>query len=201
MSIYQFRGYMGILMSSIIAGILIALGGCANVIVGGPIGALLFAFGLVCVIKMGVLLFTGIAGKLDMYQPSALLVCWIGNFIGAALIGGFYRLGEFSAANPYVVPKVGIALFIRALLCGLVINICVTKSKEESALNGILGAASVVLGVALFILCGFAHSIANMFYMVAFEFDPFALIVITVGNFVGCNIVPAFAQIKKAMDI
>ena len=47
---------------SILSGICIALGGAVNLIVGGPLGAFLFAFGLLSVIYYSIPLYTGRAG-------------------------------------------------------------------------------------------------------------------------------------------
>ena len=50
---------------SVLAGLLIAIAGYANLIVGGIPGACIFAFGLLSICAMGLNLFTGKAGSCD----------------------------------------------------------------------------------------------------------------------------------------
>ena len=76
--------------------------------------------------------------------------------------------------------------FLRAVGCGLIIDIAVWLYKSSGSI------LPVIFGVPLFILCGFYHSIADVVYLVAaWEADPAILWyypVIVVGNYVGCNV-------------
>ena len=74
-------------MLSILAGIMIAIGGIVYLEVGGIIGAFLFSMGLLAVLNFKLELFTGKAGllatnEIDWYSLGRI---WIGNFIGTLI--------------------------------------------------------------------------------------------------------------------
>lgn len=58
---------------SVFAGLLIGTGGLVYLRVGGVVGAVLFAFGLLCVVMCGAQLFTGKAGFLPYKDYPKLL--------------------------------------------------------------------------------------------------------------------------------
>ena len=76
-------------MLSIIAGILIALGGVAYLQIGGPVGAVLFSIGLLTILHFKCELFTGKAGLLATraIRPIKLVGIYCGNLIGCAAMG------------------------------------------------------------------------------------------------------------------
>ncbi len=79
-------------MLSILAGMLIGLGGIIYLRVGGPVGASLFAIGLLTILHFKLELFTGKAGLLATKEikPFKLLSIWLGNFLGASGMGVLY---------------------------------------------------------------------------------------------------------------
>ena len=71
-------------MLSIVAGMMIAIGGVIYLTLSGLEGALLFSMGLLTILCLKLELFTGKAGLLTTKEitPGKLLEIWIGNFIG-----------------------------------------------------------------------------------------------------------------------
>ena len=189
---------------AIFAGILISLGGIAYLKVGGLSGALLFAFGLTSVVNYKLPLFTGRAGfvKLNANGLTELIVTWLGNLVGCALIGtlvggGDAVLRECSTAVISVRYCLGMThVFFSGVLCGIIMTTAVKFASKGNYIP-------LLLGVPLFIMCGFSHSIADLFYLSAMpfrmQFDSnivVAYLVVFLGNFAGCNIPRVFGVHK-----
>lgn len=75
-------------MLSIVAGMMIAIGGIIFLTLSGLEGALLFSMGLLTILCLKLELFTGKAGLLATREitPGKLLEIWIGNFLGSWII-------------------------------------------------------------------------------------------------------------------
>ena len=180
------------------AGFLIGIGGIAYLTIGGPIGAILFTIGLISVVTFGFPLFTGKAGLFLSGDIKALTLIgiWFRNFIGTlccALLVIMTPVGEtiMSAARTIVETRNAqspIVNCIYGVFCGLLMYIAITGYKKTN--NFLL----VIIPVAVFILSGYNHCVADMFYIsVGYEdwTDFLSLIPTTIGNFFGCNILPA----------
>ena len=175
---------------SLLAGILIGLGAYGFLALGGIPGAVIFAFGLVGVVLSGSLLYTGKAGV--MTDIGALTKIWLFNILACAVIGLMVvALGGESMERAQSVVDGRLAQgpwrsFLRAVGCGLIIDLSVWLYRKSGSLVPIL------FGVPLFIVCGFYHSIADVVYLVgAWKWSPGLLWyypVIVVGNYVGCNV-------------
>ena len=180
---------------AILAGICIAIGGTVNLKVGGVAGAVLFAFGLTTVVYYGLKLYTGTAGFIRRHGDwSMLVIVLIGNIIGCLLTALAIRY-----AHPDCIDKAGDILNARiakgpfacgllAIGCGFIMTTAVQFARQGKML-------ALLLGVPVFILCGFTHSIADAFYFLAAPWDivsqPIvALIYVSevIGNFIGCNL-------------
>jgi formate/nitrite transporter len=177
---------------SILAGMLIAFPGAVTNMASYAldnnstirmISGLLFAFGLGMVIVSGAELFTGntliIMGVLDKKVKAAGMlrnwVCvYIGNFIGSLIVAflcaKFGWVGAGNGALAVYCMKVAVGKmtmpFQNAVAMGILCNILVTLgvlfSLSAKDLPGrFLGAYTPV---AFFVICGFNHSIADMFY-------------------------------------
>lgn len=176
--------------SSFFAGILIGLGACGYLALGGIPGAIIFAFGLISVVLSGSALYTGRAGVMTDIQGLALI--WLFNILACVLLGLLMASlgGEpVERAQEIVAGRLAQGpwrAFLRAVGCGLIIDIAVWLYR------GTKNILPVLFGVPLFILCGFYHSIADVVYLVtAWEWNPAVLIyypVIVLGNYAGCNI-------------
>ena len=175
---------------SLFAGLLIGLGAAGFLALGGLPGAVIFAFGLVGVVLSGSLLYTGKAGV--MTDIGALALIWLFNVIACILVGLLVlSVGGESVERAQDVVAGRLAQgpwrsFLRAVGCGLIIDISVWLYRSSKSLVPIL------FGVPLFIVCGFYHSIADVVYLVGAWTWSLAILwyypVIVIGNYVGCNV-------------
>lgn len=184
-------------MLSILAGFLIGMGGVINLTLGGIPGAIFFSLGLMVIVTFEYELFTGKAGLLTTREISVreLVYIWFGNFIGAAgcaIMIAFTPNGVALAdkAAEIVAVRNSQPAAINALLgiyCGILMYIAVSGFKRTR--NYLF----IVTPVAFFILCGFNHCIADMFYtalgMQCCE-DLLHLLPTTIGNVIGTNLIP-----------
>ena len=178
--------------SSLFAGILIGLGACGYLALGGIAGAVIFAFGLIGVVLSGASLYTGRAGVMPLRETHKLLLIWLFNVLGCVLLG---LLALSLGGEPVERAQTAVAgrlaqgpwrSFLRAVGCGLIIDISVWLYRSTRSL------VPVLFGVPLFIVCGFYHSIADVVYLVAAgTWDPGILWyypLIVLGNWAGCNV-------------
>lgn len=194
---------------SLAAGVFISIGGtvflsCEDRVVG----AVLFSVGLLSICCMGLFLFTGKIGYLveDLTAAYArtMLVTLAGNFAGTLLCG---RL--IAAAKPAIGEKAAAlcagklamtapAILITAFFCGFLMYTAVALYREKGTLLGVL------FCVPVFILCGFEHSIVDMFYLFAAGiFTPKAfgfLALVILGNTLGGMFLPALRLLAKEKD-
>lgn len=185
-------------MLSILAGMMIAIGCTINLTIGGVAGALFFSMGLLTILTLKFELFTGKAGLLvtNEIKPGKLFGIWIGNFIGTAALAFllvFTPRGLMLAEKASKIVAIRIANgpfvnLIYGIMCGMLMFMAV---KTFTVSNG--NPIYAILPVTIFILCGFNHCIADMFYlnMGAIKLkDYLILIPTTIGNLIGCNIIP-----------
>lgn len=175
---------------SAMAGLLIGLGACGFLALGGLPGAIIFAFGLVGVVLSGTPLYTGRAGV--MTDIPALVKIWLFNALSCMLLGLLVAaIGGEMAQRAQTVVAGRLAQgpwrsLLRAVGCGLIIDLSVWLYRSSKSL------VPVLFGVPLFIVCGFYHSIADVVYLVAaWKWDNGILWfypIIVLGNYLGCNI-------------
>ncbi len=200
------------LVNGILAGIMIAVGGTVFLacfgdgsMVNKAIGAFFFSIALLCICYKGYSLYTGKIGfipeKHDGAAFSVLLWGLLGNLIATVALGYALR-----AAIPNIA---GVAetlcaarlnqewwqTLIRGIFCGILMYLAVSIFRDKKSISGIL------FCVPVFILAGFEHSIANMFYFGAagmfFSVDSIIyLAIVVVGNTVGGMLMPLLAMIK-----
>lgn len=184
-------------MLSILAGFLIAMGGIINLTLGGIPGALFFSLGLLTIVTFKYELFTGKAGLLTTgeIKPWKLFTIWLGNFIGAAacaLMVSATPSAETLATKAAAIValrsgQLAIVNLLLGIYCGMLMYIAVTGFKYSQ--NYLF----IIMPVAFFILCGFNHCVADMFYtsLGATEWKHYLhLIPTTIGNIIGCNLIP-----------
>lgn len=177
---------------SFFAGILIGLGACGYLALGGLPGAIIFAFGLIGVVLSGSLLYTGRAGVMKLSETGSLAMIWLFNILACILLG---LLMMSLGGEPVERAQTAVAgrlaqgpwrSFLRAVGCGLIIDIAVWMYRTTKNI------LPVLFGVPLFIVCGFYHSIADVVYLVAaWKWSPDILWyypVIVLGNYAGCNV-------------
>ena len=180
---------------AILAGICISIGCVVNLRVGGVAGAVLFAFGLTTVVYYGLKLYTGTAGFIRRQGDwGMLIVVLLGNIVGCLLTAWLIAYAQPDCVEPAAkilagrLAKGPLACFLLAIGCGFIMTTAVEFARKGKMLP-------LVLGVPVFILCGFAHSIADAFYVLVSPADvvlqPAVLVVYlseVLGNFVGCNL-------------
>lgn len=183
--------------SAILAGIFISLGCIIYTTISGPLGAFLFSFGLVAVLSYKASLFTGMIGysEIDSSDIIQILLTILGNLGGVALMVLLAGL----AGLPLNQPDISLLyIFPRSITCGMMMYIMVegVKNSQSDVKNLLL------LGVPLFILSGMSHSVANMFYVLYFNYnnilkESLIIIISLVGNTIGAKIIRGLQKLAK----
>ena len=151
------------LSSPVLAGFLIGIGcnvyqSCENKYVG----ALLFSLGLYFICFLGSSLYTGKIGFYDDedWSLSSLAFIWLGNFIGAFLCA---MITVFSFKHPDFIGYWDIdllSLFLKAFMTGVLMYLAVYHYRTATQYKWL----GIFLCVPCFLLCGFRHCVADMFY-------------------------------------
>lgn len=198
------NGYFKTFVSGILAGASIAIGGTVFLALDNKVlGAVFFCAGLFTVCTFGFSLFTGkvcYVFENDKSYAIGLIPMWLGNLLGSLIIGGLVlisRLGPSLSAKAAGIceTKLGdsyVSIFALAILCDIMIFIAVDGYKNNPHELGKY--LSIIFGITVFIICGFEHCVANMYYItVAKAWGGKAivfLIVNTLGNAAGGVLVP-----------
>lgn len=195
---------MKILFKSFLAGIMIAIGGTVFLSIENKvIGASLFSIGLFGVLIYNLNLYTGKIGYLitnfNLKYIKELIITLIGNFIGACSVGFILRYTRiydniyekaFNLANTKLNDNI-LSIFILSIFCGLLMYFAVNGFKKQTDFGKYL---VVYLGVAVFILCGFEHCIANMYYFSVADIWSLKTLgytgIMVLGNSIGSFIIP-----------
>ena len=180
-------------LSSILAGLCISIGCIVNLMVGGgPLGAILFTFGLITVVHYKYALYTGTAGFVSSLKDIGILFWFIllGNWLGCYITSEVitYAIPDITEkANSIVIARSQVDMwqaFIRAIFCGFLMTTAVKFARENRWLP-------LLFAVPVFILAGFYHSIADAFYIQSSDYGPqikWNYLMTILGNFVGCNL-------------
>lgn len=183
---------------------MIAIGGTVFLSIENKvIGASLFSIGLFGVLIYNLNLYTGKIGYLitnfNLKYVKELAITIIGNFIGACSVGFILR---YTRIYDNIYSKVLIlantklndnllSIFILSIFCGLLMYFAVNGFKKQTDFGKYL---VVYLGVAVFILCGFEHCIANMYYFSVADIWSLKTLgytgIMVLGNSVGSFIIP-----------
>ena len=195
---------MKILFKSFLAGLMIAIGGTVFLSIENKvIGASLFSIGLFGVLIYNLNLYTGKIGYLitnfNLKYVKELAITIIGNFIGACSVGFILRYTRIYdkiyeksliLANTKLNDNI-LSIFILSIFCGLLMYYAVNGFKKQTDFGKYL---VVYLGVAVFILCGFEHCIANMYYFSVADIWSFKTLgytgIMVLGNSIGSFIIP-----------
>ena len=172
------------LSKAIISGVYISLAGLGYLVIGGIPGAILFGAGLFGVISTGSLLYTGRIFEEKKYQILGFIL--LGNIIGCAISGFLSRVsypGVISVASSVIETRVldsWIGVLWKSIGCGFLMTSAVQGMKNNNPWP-------LLLGIPLFILAGFYHSVADAFYFFV-SLDPRYLWVwpvVVLGNLIG----------------
>ncbi|MCH5155220.1 MAG: formate/nitrite transporter family protein [Clostridiales bacterium] len=209
-----------LLILAVLAGAFIALAGALATVAGalssGSNAAIIkgavFPLGLMLVVVCGAELFTGncllVAPLLNRnIKVKGILKNWglayLGNFIGATLIAVLVvysktysgDIGVTAVATVTAKSKLnfGIAL-LKGILCNMLVCLAVWMAFASKSAAGKM--LAVYMPVFAFVVCGFEHSIANMYYIMSavmvdgggFNFGYAllnGLLAPTIGNIIG----------------
>lgn len=234
---------------AVFAGIFIGFGAVGSAVakcgvqpasLSSVVGALVFPIGLMMVLCAGAELFTGnnlillsVADRKATLKGMLWnwLIVYLGNFVGSILLAAavvyghtYGAAGSDSALAHAVVGtasvKCGLSFgdaFLRGILCNFLVCIAVWVAFAAKELAGkIIG---LMLPIFMFVLCGFEHCVANMYFIPAgifasgvYGIDPGHaswgafflrnLLPVTLGNIVGGSALVAmgywYAYLKKS---
>lgn len=191
------------LLRAVLAGFMISVG-CTVFLASGNkyAGALLFSVGLVTVVFFGLHLYTGricyVADNGAEYLADTLLSV-VGNFIGCAVAGLMKApVGTVTELCRSKLAKSLPEVLADAFLCGVLIYISVDIYKKRNSFIGIL------LCIPAFILAGFEHSVADMFYFIngrslTLQAAGF-LAAVVIGNAAGGLFIPLVMRAVKKLE-
>jgi len=178
---------------AIFAGVFIALAGVGATIasvsietasVAKLVGACVFPGGLAMVLLAGSELFTGntmilISVVHKETAVGAMLKNWgvvfVGNFVGAVLVSlavvyggtlGLFSNGAAQSAVNTAAAKVSLSFgdaFIRGIMCNFLV--CIAVWIATGAQTAGAKVAGLFFPIMLFVLSGYEHSVANMYYV------------------------------------
>lgn len=185
-----------IFLKAAAAGIMIGIGGAVYLTLENKvIGAVLFGVGLYTIVLNGLFLYTGKVGDLISAKDKKayilqLVFTWLGNLAGTALAAAAISVTRIRnlGRTAEVICKTKLAdtphsILILAVFCGILMYAAVDGFREKG--NPLI----LFFCVTVFILCGFEHCIANMFYFsLAGAWSLRAviyLLLMTLGNSVG----------------
>ncbi|MBR6349394.1 MAG: formate/nitrite transporter family protein [Erysipelotrichaceae bacterium] len=187
------------ILAGIAAGILISIGGSVFLACDIKyVGAIMFTVALLCICFKGYSLYTGKIGfipeKHDKEAFSVLLLGLLGNAIATIVCGIAIRyaipaLGEtaLTICTAKLTQSFG-SVLIRGIFCGILMYLAVSIYRDK---NNVLG---IVFGIPVFILAGFEHSIADMFYFAAsgiVSVQAFGFLwTVVLGNTIGGMLLP-----------
>ncbi len=194
------------LIDGVLAGCLVSIGGtvllsCDN----RYAGALLFCIALLSICWFGFNLYTGKVGFLALdHGKKALctaLIGLLGNFLGTLLMGFLiFRalpvLREAAlAACEKRLTQLPLQTLLRGCFCGVLMFVAVWSYREKKTIVGIL------FCIPVFVLSGFEHSIADMFYfsLAGTVFRPESLLfllLVILGNSLGGLFIPCLQLLR-----
>ena len=165
-------------------------------------GSFLFGTGLFVILSFGFNLFTGKVGYAVENKPSYLLdllVIWLGNLAGTFIMAQMILCTRISGIAEKAaglceakMADTPVSILILAFFCGMLMFIAADGFKKiENPVGKML---AVFLPVMAFILSGYEHCVANMFYYSlagAWTAKGFGyMLIMTAGNALGGMFIP-----------
>lgn len=196
-------------VKGILAGLCITLGGsvflaCEN----RYVGAILFSVALLSICMLGFSLYTGkvadLAGEHRPADFARLFAGLAGNALGCLAFGLLVRVGLpalGAKAETLCAAKLTQTVaetLIRAFFCGVLMYLAVRIYRQKQTPVGIF------FCIPVFILSGFEHSIANLFYFSAaacFTWkSALTVFLVILGNSVGGLTIPMLEKCTKERE-
>ncbi len=195
-------------IKAVMAGIAISIGGTIYLTVENHIaGAFLFSIGLFTIYTFGLNLYTGKVCYIPNENPKFLLtvlIVLLGNAAGTVGMGYLYRGTKLVKLVEHTAEMVNLKLsdsiystFIMAIFCGVMM--CIAVMGFQTIKDSVGKHLALILPIMVFILSGYEHSIADLFYFsLADAWNRKALIyimVIAFGNLVGGSLLPLASRV------
>ncbi len=194
------KKYIEIIFLAILAGILIGIAGTLYLsyyqtnLLGA---AVLFSFGLLIIVTLNYNLYTGKVGylidnKLSYFVDLLLII--LGNLIGLAFMALIIHLSNktniIDNANIILNNKLSFNMwqsFLLSIPCGMLMYLGVDGYKRSE--NVVAKVLILVFAVTIFLVIGFEHSIANLYYLLlknSWNFDQVLYFLLwIIGNGIG----------------
>ena len=174
---------------SIIGGLFIAFGALASAGLQAPFNGIIFSTGLLTILYTNTNLFTGSILQIVKGLSFKLIFRWIAIFLGNLI--GCYLFAKLIQHCGYNLESVinlaqnkanltSIQAFLRAIPCNFLVCLAVIHFRNLLAIERIV---MVIFLISVFVICGFEHSVANMFYYAFSNYHN--LLPVTLGNIVG----------------
>lgn len=167
------KEYLKILLRAVLAGIMISIGGTIYLSLENKLlGAFLFSIGLFSICVNGYNLYTGKIGYVINNKPRYLIelfITLIGNLVGTIMCGYtllLSRIGVKIKESAEIICNIKLndnllSIFVLAFFCGIIMYLAVDIYKRVNDFGKYVG---IFMGITIFILVGFEHCVANMFY-------------------------------------
>ncbi len=198
-----------ILIGGIAAGMLVGIGGtvflsCEN----KAVGAVLFSVALLAICMFSLYLFTGKIGYLatdrSVSNIISLVTGLVGNAVGACGTGFLVKLCRtplVEKASSICTAKLEqsyLQTFLLAAFCGVLMYTAVEIYRSKGSALGIL------ICIPVFILSGFEHSVADMFYFSLSSLSParpaIFILFAVLGNAVGAVVLRLMQIFSTSRD-
>ena len=201
---------LGVLVSTI------ALTGNTSFGMGKLIASAAFSAGLIMSFMANGKLYTGMCAFITRdidkgIHPITILLnlmlAWASNFLGALMLVIFTFPVLDNVAKTFInigVVKASLSsgdMFVKAFLCNLLVCLAVIMARKAKSLIDLV--VAIGIPVTVFVVCGFEHSVANMFYLPMAKLcgAPItsiallkSIIMVTFGNFIGGFYMSAYAN-------
>lgn len=184
-------------LRAIAAGAMIGIAGAIYLAVGPPWGAVLFSIGLMIICNRGFNLYTGKIGYIQKPKEILDMLIYIcGNAIGTLIVAATQNVNTTEMVAAKLAMPWWLTL-VKAIGCGFLMYIAVDTYKIKQNYWGIITC------IPAFILAGFEHSIADMFYIYCSDYCHWGnigwdgniswdagvfIIIVIIGNAIGANI-------------
>ena len=187
-----FMERMQTFIKAVYAGFMIGIGGIVFLSIENKIiASLFFCFGLTTIVIQNLNLYTGRIGFVKTWKEMPdMFIIILGNFAGTYVASTLARAAHLNINSLAMVEKKLdnslLHIFLLSVFCGVMMYL---------AIDGYAKTKNIVLIIApvmIFILSGFEHSIANMFYFNlagSFQLKTFGyILVMLAGNGIGARV-------------
>lgn len=219
----QKNKWISFLADAVLSGLMLGVGGMVSLSSENRyLGAFLFSLGLFCIVQFQYGLYTGKVGYIvnrDLPYVAETAVTLLGNAVGTGLAAILLRQVRFfdvpvSTMDVTIADRVSatmegklndspLSMFILAIFCGMLMFTAVEANRKCSKKQNFVGALfGVVMPVMVFIICGFNHCVADLFYYF-FAGCPepseavLYFVLVIVGNGIGGMLIPAVKKLSN----